>query len=300
MATSAGGSLGQVFGRMTRGRKRSLRVAHLTDIHLQPEMHAAEGMEKCLKHAMEQRPDLVIYGGDNIMDALTADRNRVALQWELFMKVHRANCQVPAHFCFGNHDVFGWGARDKFKSDPKFGKRFTLDVLGYERPYHSFDMGGWHFVILDSIQPKDGNGYTGGLDEEQFAWLSDDLSKTHAKTPVLAVSHIPIAAACTFLSGNVVKDGAHAVSISSMHADAHRLKQLFHKHDNVKACLSGHTHLADRIEYLGVAYLCNGAVSGGWWLGNNQEFAPAYGLLDLNDDGTFSHRLIEYGWKPKA
>lgn len=253
----------------------------------------------CLKHAMEQKPDLLVYGGDNIMDALTADRDRVKLQWDLFKSVHKANNHVESHYCFGNHDVFGWGARERFKSDPLFGKRYTLDVLGYERPYHSFDKGGWHFVILDSIQPKEGNGYVAGLDPEQFAWLKDDLARVPSGRPVLVVSHIPIAAVCTFLGSNTVKEGAHSISISSMHADAKPLKDLFAAHPNVKLCVSGHIHLGDRLEYLGVTYACSGAVSGGWWTGPNQEFKPAYALLDLYDDGTFDRRLIEYGWVAK-
>jgi len=280
-------------------RKRTLRVAHLTDIHVQPELHAGEGMERALQHAMELKPDLLVYGGDQIMDALTANLDRVKTQADLFMKVHKANVKIPTHYCFGNHDVWGWGARDKFKGEALFGKRFSMDLWGYDKPYHSFDSGGWHFVILDSIQPKEGNGYTGGLDEEQYQWLSDDLDKTAKSTPVMVVSHIPIAAICTLIGNNPFKDGAFSVSAGSMHADAHKLKELFYKHRNVKLCASGHIHLGDRVEYLGVTYVCNGAVSGGWWLGSNQEFAPAYAVIDLFDDGTFDHRLIEYGWTAK-
>jgi len=49
--------------------------------------------------------------------------------------------------------------------------------------------------------------------------------------------------------------------------------------------------LRDRIEYNGVTYLCNGAVSGNWWRGAYQECEPGYALLDLYDDGTFEHRM---------
>ena len=72
------------------------------------------------------------------------------------------------------------------------------------------------------------------------------------------------------------------------------IKTLFRQHPNVKLCLSGHVHLADEVTYLGVRYLCNGAVSGGWWKGPYQEFGPAYAVVDLFEDGSFDHHLEYY------
>jgi hypothetical protein len=43
-----------------------------------------------------------------------------------------------------------------------------------------------------------------------------------------------------------------------------------------------------------VRYLCNGAVSGGWWKGKYQEFGPAYALVDFFDDGTVENQLVYY------
>jgi hypothetical protein len=79
-----------------------------------------------------------------------------------------------------------------------------------------------------------------------------------------------------------------------MHQDARRLKNLFREHRNVKLCLSGHLHLRDRVDYEGVTYLCNGAVSGGWWRGPYQECEAGYALIDLRADGTFDHRYLRY------
>ncbi|MGH7493938.1 MAG: twin-arginine translocation signal domain-containing protein [bacterium] len=60
------------------GSKRVLRLAHLTDIHVQPEKGAPEGMARALQHAqnLADKPDLVFNGGDSIMDALGADKAR--------------------------------------------------------------------------------------------------------------------------------------------------------------------------------------------------------------------------------
>jgi len=59
-------------------KKRVLRIAHLTDFHVQPEGYAPEGMARALRHAQNQsdRPDMIINTGDSIMDSLAADKNR--------------------------------------------------------------------------------------------------------------------------------------------------------------------------------------------------------------------------------
>ena len=71
-------------------------------------------------------------------------------------------------------------------------------------------------------------------------------------------------------------------------------KNLFYQYKNVKLCLSGHIHLQDEVEYLGVKYLCNGAVSGNWWEGNYQEFPPAYAVVDLYEDGSVQSEYKPY------
>ncbi|MEX2092204.1 MAG: hypothetical protein WD971_05980, partial [Pirellulales bacterium] len=72
---------------------------------------------------------------------------------------------------------------------------------------------------------------------------------------------------------------------------------LFAKHPNVKLCISGHLHLLDRVDYNGVTYLCNGAVSGNWWGGRHKDCDEGYAVVDLYDDGTFEHEYVKYGWK---
>ena len=68
------------------------------------------------------------------------------------------------------------------------------------------------------------------------------------------------------------------------------------QHRNVKLAVSGHLHLNERIDYAGVSYLCNGAVSGGWWKGPHLEFPEGYGVIDIHPDGTFEHQYVTYGW----
>jgi 3',5'-cyclic AMP phosphodiesterase CpdA len=283
-------------------KKRALRLAHLTDLHIQPERAAVEGVAAALHHAqgLADQPELIITGGDTIMDALAVGKDRTKLQWELWQKTVKDECSLPIECCLGNHDVFGWNkqASGTTGDEAEWGKRWACDVFGREKTYYSFDRNGWHIVMLDSIFPHEARVYEGRLDDEQFAWLQSDLAATPESTPIVVVSHIPIVS-ITVLAGVPKQNDERdfVVSGSLMHSDMPQLRTLFWQHKNVKLCLSGHIHLTDRVDFDGVTYLCNGAVSGGWWRGDHHNTGAGYGLIDLFDDGSFDHHYINYGWK---
>ncbi|MBI2497753.1 MAG: metallophosphoesterase [Opitutae bacterium] len=282
-------------------RRRLLRAAHLTDIHVSPDNHAPEGMIAALRHAQGQpdKPDLLLFGGDCIGDALETPKPRVLEQWELWDRIMAAELKTPACQCIGNHDIFGWKQRNVpgLPDDPAYGKALALQHLGLKERYYSFDRSSWHFVVLDSMELNHGNnqGYNARLDDGQFAWLTSDLAATPAATPVCVLSHIPILSPAAYFDGANEGTGTWIVPGAWMHIDARRIKDLFKRHPNVKVCLSGHLHMEDDATYLGVRYLCNGAVCGGWWKGRNQEFGPAYALIDFFDDGSVENRLVAYG-----
>lgn len=283
-------------------RKRVLRFAHITDIHVQPENKAPQGMEKTIEHlqAQKDKPEFVMTGGDLIMDAFGADADRTEKQWAVWKDVLKANLELPVAHCVGNHDVWGWNqqASKATGEEPLFGKRWALDVLELEKPYYSFDKAGWHWVVLDSTDRR-GNGYVARLDDEQFEWLGSDLAANTEK-PIIVVTHEPIMAICSFFDGENEKDDHWQIPGSWVHIDSRRIKDLFRKHPNVKLAISGHMHLVDRVEYLDVNYVCNGAVCGAWWFGNYHEFAPGYAVINLFDDGTFQREYVLWGWEPSA
>ncbi|MFN3652173.1 MAG: metallophosphoesterase family protein [Armatimonadota bacterium] len=279
-------------------RRRTARLAHLTDIHVQPEGAAAEGMAACLRHvhAQQDRPELILNGGDMIMDALGASWERTREQWRVWKRVLDEHCTLPVVHCLGNHDVWGWH-RDRSGAtgtEPHYGKQAALEQLGLAERYRRLDHGGWRIIVLDSTHPVEGGVYTARLDDPQREWLAGELAATPRSTPVLILSHIPILCGCAFLDGENEKSGNWVVPGAWMHTDARVLKDLFVKHPQVKLCLSGHIHLRDRLDYNGVTYLCNGAVSGGWWKGSYQETPPGYALIDLFDDGSFEFDYVTY------
>lgn len=284
--------------------RRALRLAHLTDIHVMPNSPGfhdpSHGMAEAIRHAqgLADRPDLLFFGGDLIMDGLKLDREKTTAQWDVWSKVVGEELKLPARYALGNHDVWGWAVRDRpgLEREKGYGKALALERLALPDRYYSFDLNGWHFVVLDSMQPDFANkhGYTASLDEAQFAWLCRDLAAVRSAVPICILSHIPILSACVFFDNDLESTGSWVIPGAWTHIDARRLKDLFRRHPNVKVCLSGHVHLADDVSYLGVRYLCNGAVSGGWWKGDYQEFPPAYAVVDFFEDGSVENRLVHY------
>jgi len=284
------------------GAKRVLRLAHMTDLHIQPERGAAQGLTAALHHVqnLKDGPDLIVTGGDTVMDSLAQDDARTTLQWELFHKVMKNECSVPVKSCIGNHDAWCWHKKNSKTTgnEPLWGKKRAVAELGLPDRYYSFDRAGWHFIILDSTFPDEEHLYIAKMDEAQYDWLVSDLAATDASTPILLVTHEPIFSSTPlFFAEN---DGAGSLKLSprSIHVDLPRLQELFKKHPNIKVALSGHTHQVDRVDRCGISYICDGAVCGAWWKGDHRGFDEGYGLIDLYDDGSIANQYVAYNWTP--
>ena len=276
------------------------RFVHLTDLHVQPELRAAEGLAACLQavNKLDPKPDFIMTGGDLVMDTLEQSAERSSLLFGLLKKVLADNTDIPIRHCIGNHDVFGWGRKHGVTNEtPGFGKRMYCEKLEIERPYYAFDHRGRRFYVLDSVQPSETGLYQGGLDEEQLAWLRQDLSDKPADVPAVVVSHIPFITVTVL--PNAVKDGAFRIGAGAMCADSQSLAELFARH-NVRLALSGHLHMVDEVLYRGVKYVCAGAVSGHWWKGVHKGFPEGFGIIDLNPDGGSRFTYQTYGWQAEG
>lgn len=256
-------------------------------------------MIQAIHHALDQsiKPEMIVTGGDLVFDLLAVDEHRAMHQWSHFHEVFDEKWGIPIEHCLGNHDVWGIDC-PKSDADPGtrgFGKQWALAELQLERAYRSFDKAGWHFIVLDGTMPTfDDRIYIAKYDEEQLAWLADDLANTPANRPVVVVTHEPILSGCAFVHPDVDCHEHWRIPASHVHVDAGRVHNLLASHGNVKLVLSGHLHLVDRVEYMGITYLCNGAVCGNWWNGAYQKWPPGYAMVDLYDDGTFANQFFAY------
>ena len=282
-------------------RKRLVRIAHFTDAHVNSTGAGSKWLGKALEHvnSIADAPSTILFGGDMVFDGTMVSKDQMAAQWVEFHATLRNNNSIPVKYCLGNHDIWGWGSTQVDPREPEYGKQWARDTLQMDHTHYSYDESGWHFIVLDSIS-KFRHGYIGKLGSEQLDWLDRDLA-AHADKPTFIMSHIPLLSACTTFFGNSEVDGNKwHVPGTLMHIDARHTKDLFLKHPNVKLCVSGHIHMVDRVDYNGVSYLCDGAVSGNWWKGNFQETPPGYSLIDLYDDGTWRRDYIKYGWSPEG
>ena len=284
-----------------RKKDRILRIAHITDVHVLDKANAETCFSRVLReiNALKDKPDFIINTGDTVMDENKQTLETVETRWSVWNKIVKKENSLMMRSALGNHDVW-YGPDEKldevYKKDRRYGKQWAIEMLSLQSRYYSFEIKGWKFICLDSINGE--NGYQ--LDEEQFNWLQGELNGNVKKLPVCVYSHVPILSMGALLYATKRKP-VHEVMFPSgdMHNDHQRIKDLFYSAGNVKLCLSGHVHYVDGIEYLGVKYLCNGAVSGNWWRDpvSLDEFPPVYSIIDLYEDGSSDHRLVYYDSK---
>jgi len=278
-------------------QERVIRFAHFTDIHMTPDNNAPQRFANALKcmQALDDKPQLLITGGDNVMDSFSATDKDVSVLFNLLKDVMAKNCNIPVKYCIGNHDLWGWDKKGSGTTGNEefWGEKRPVHEFNMPGRYYSFDVKNWHFIILDSLM-HDNDSYMTKLDDEQFKWLADELEKNKNKYVVI-ISHAPILSAAAFFDdAESEKSGDWSIYKGYMHMDARKLKDLFYKYPGVKLCISGHLHLLDTVTYNGVTYICDGSICGAWWGGSYQETPEGFGVFDLYRDGTFKHKYINY------
>jgi 3',5'-cyclic AMP phosphodiesterase CpdA len=264
------------------GAPRVLRLAHLTDCHL-PVDGQTERFVNCLHQVQAEAdpPELVLFGGDNVMAVDGQDRASAEAQFGHWTEVVESELKLPYRSVIGNHDIWNWPEPG---GDRRQGKQFAVDTFHLPAPYYSFVQAGWRFVLLDSFQ-LDGCY----IDQPQLDWLRSEIDASGEHVVVL--SHAPLLSASVLIDKDSQRPAGWAVPANNMANNAVALRDLFYDREQVRLALSGHMHHVDRVDYDRVTYLCNGAVSGSWWNGSYHKFGPAYAMLDLYADGSFQHAV---------
>ena len=292
-----GGSLLPSALPATENKGAGLKVAFISDVHVKPTEVAETGMRKAIRHvhALQHQPDFIINGGDAIMDAMAADKAKTQAQWDIWNKVMAEENRLPVYHVIGNHDAWGWQLKDEsIRSDPWFDKGWVVQQHKMPGRYYAFNRKNWKFIVLDSAHENDG-GYIARIDEEQTAWLEQELKHTASDQHICILSHIPIVSFCAALFFDENQpNGDWRISRALLHVDARKITGLFSNYKNIRCCLSGHIHLQDLVTYKNISYYCNGAISGNWWNGAFKGFAPAYALFDFGKDGSVKRQMVEY------
>ncbi len=254
--------------------KAKFTFVHVTDLHIQPELRAAERCRECFAGINAERPAFIVAGGDLVFDALAVPRDRARLLFDLYHDTIR-HLDAPLHNTLGNHDVFGLYERSGVSpSAEEYGKKMYEDRIG--RRYYSFDFQGWHFIVLDSVGLTPTRSYIGYVDDQQIEWLRGDLEKTGPATPIVVITHIPLSTGV--LQWMMPKHDHKLIVVNN----AAPVLELLHRY-NVKAVLQGHTHIVETLQYRNCQYITSGSVCGESWKGPKWGVHPeGYGVLNVD------------------
>ena len=147
---------------------REILFGICADVHHSTVRDEKWRVEKFIAEANDRKADFVIQLGD-----LTNFSNAGLEVAQLFQ-----NFNGPCYHVLGNHET------------ERSNKRSILDMLGQKDNYFSFDVGDYHFVVLDTNYDKVGNEYIDYdsrrgdncyISAAQLQWLEADLAATEKR-----------------------------------------------------------------------------------------------------------------------
>lgn len=158
---------------------KNLTFGVVTDVHKDLMPDADKRLETFINQAKKRQVDFIIQMGDF---CFAEKKNKGFLNiWEQFYG--------PKYHVLGNHDM------------DKNSKNEMLDFWGMPKTYYSYDIGGYHFIVLDAnflyqdgkfIDYKNANFYVDSkirtyINKEQIEWFKADLAET--KLPTIVFAH---------------------------------------------------------------------------------------------------------------
>ncbi|MCW1887231.1 metallophosphoesterase [Luteolibacter flavescens] len=202
----------------------------------------------------------------------------------------------PHYHVMGNHDTDGGFTRDH-----------TVAFWGMESRHYSFDLGGYHFIVLDANdRPADWkSGYPRSIAADQIEWLRKDLEATRLNTFVF--SHQSLERPNCITNQQDVR----VVLEAAKTPDGKR---------KVAGCFNGHWHIDHAREIGGIPYIHINSASY-FYMGGvkndsvDPELAkkfpiltvsanyegPLYTVLEIDPAaGTFTLRGMESAWRGKS
>lgn len=267
----------------------SFSFIHFTDTHTQPELRAGDGTTQAFRTIAKIPHDFALAGGDLVMDVFDQGPARATALFDLY---RAASKDLPrtVHSILGNHDIYGISNKSGVRSsDPLYAKKLFEDRMGQPR-YQSFDHRGWHFILFDSVQIGPEKNWFGKIDDGQLDWLASDLRKTGKQTPIVALTHMPLASATgQFFGGK--PEALQTLLITNPRA----VLDLFEGY-KLKAVLQGHTHVREVIDYGGCQYITPGAICGNWWKGAFKGSPEGFAVFTVKGEN-LSWEFRSYGWQ---
>ena len=296
--------------------------SHVTD---RKKFNAVAGMKAAVAHMNEQKGiELVISGGDLIMDALRVCEPESRRQYDLYQDLV-GELKFPLFNTVGNHEHFGVyleGVGDDScivrEDDQLYGAGLYREYFGPD--HYSFNRGPYHFMVLNTISltrmlNSEGDTvrvYYGNVSADQVAWMREDLAHVLPGTPVILISHIPFVTAVHTFEGygeyqaiNYRLEDPEARSYTHVVSNASQvINEVLAVHRFILA-LAGHHHHYEVVRWEDnrhdTRFVLGGSVCGQWWQGDRRiagsTWPEGYLRVDLKEKGVEDLHYISYDWK---
>ncbi|MGC4016287.1 MAG: metallophosphoesterase [Luteolibacter sp.] len=233
---------------------KKIRIGMITDIHKDLVPDADERLKAFMAAMDQMKPDAIMQLGD-FCQPKPANR--------AFTDIFNA-FTGPKYHVLGNHDMDGGFKREQ-----------TMAFWGMQARYYSFDLGGFHFIVLDGNDRPAGwkGGYPHYLADDQVAWLKEDLEKTKLSTFIF--SHQSFERPMCIDNQEAVR----AILEAAKTPDGKR---------KVAACFNGHWHIdhervINSIPYIHVNSASYYYMGGNWKKGKaDPELAKTFPLYAYN------------------
>jgi len=167
-ATSANASVPASM-QSSEERYPTIRFGIIADLHHDFTFDAPRRLRAFIDEMNQLKPDFILDLGDF---CCPVEKNKIIVDtWNSFPGLK--------HHVIGNHEM-----------DQRCTREQVVDFWKMPGRYYSFDLNGFHFVVLDGNDPdprNPGERYPSGIDNKQLQWLSSDLVST--KLPTIVFCH---------------------------------------------------------------------------------------------------------------
>lgn len=144
-----------------------LRIGICADLHQDIINDAPRRLAAFITEMNELKPNYIIQLGDFCEPK---ESNQIIMDiWNRF--------KGPKYHVIGNHDVDGGFTHDQ-----------VVNFWNAEGKYYSFEMKGYHFIVLNGNEKGEGySGYPRSISEQQRNWLEEDINST--SLPIIVYCH---------------------------------------------------------------------------------------------------------------
>lgn len=217
---------------------------------------AISKMKEAVDVMNQEKVDFLIHLGD-FKDQDDKQQTKDTLGYLKALETEYAKFNGPKYHCIGNHDV-----------DSITKQQFLTNIENTDIPndksYYSFDLKGFHFIVLDANYNDDGSDHyhKGGksdwqdpnITKEEWSWLENDLKAT--KFPTIIFNHHTLF--------EYFRDGFR------FHIQQpERMQKLLEDSTKVLAVFQGHVHEEIHKQINGIHYITQLGMVDGSGLENN-------------------------------